>query len=179
MRAGGCRIALQVVQAMGMHLVQLGRRLTRRPVSPAALSPLKLVRRTAHPHEHHAVVRQNIQAVEQPPVLAENVIHDDVVACRRHARDCAVKAGPVRVRTAASPAGSSSLVFCLARMALMVSTAMEKCGGSSISSSCSAMLDFPELEVPFRKVIWPRRPSGLLTDSSCQALLMAAAARAC
>jgi len=41
-------------------------------------------------------------------------------------------------------------------------------GQLSISISCPAMLDFPELEVPFRKMICPRRP-WLPMKSSCQA----------
>ncbi len=47
-----------------------------------------------HAHEDDVVARQHVQAVGEPPRLAEHVVDDDVVTARRHPGDGPVEPHP-------------------------------------------------------------------------------------
>ena len=130
-----------------MHLGLLGQGHAGRPVAAFAFPPFELGRRAAHTDEHDPAAGHNLQAVPQAPWLAEPVVGDDVVSGLGHARDGAVEPGPGTGQDGFQLSVVQFRVFCLARRLLMTSTDMWKWGGSSISSNCPAMLDFPELEV--------------------------------
>jgi hypothetical protein len=77
-----------------MYLPVLGSRLARRTVAAGAFTPLKLWRGAADADENDIKAGQHGQAVQQAPLLAQDMVGHDVVACLGHAGHRPVKPCP-------------------------------------------------------------------------------------
>lgn len=103
--------------------------------------------------EQHVLGAQYGQAVGQPPGLTEDMVDDDIVAHLAMAAIERWKPLLVRRRAVSRSSGARGRFV---RIALKPSTARwEKTPSSRMPSSSRAMLDFPELDVPLRKMIRP------------------------
>lgn len=85
-------VAFDVVGAVGVDLPELGGCLSGLPVAACPFPAGQFLFRAVDADEDDVQAVEDGEAVQQPPLLAEDVVDDEVVACLGHARDCAVEA---------------------------------------------------------------------------------------
>src|SRR5687768_8798089 len=72
--AAGARVDLEVVEPVLVDDLELLRGHAGRPVTPGLFTPLQLLQRAMNAHEHDVQALQRLQAVLEPPGLAEQVV---------------------------------------------------------------------------------------------------------
>jgi len=85
-------VDVEVVRAVGVHLVELQGSQARLAVASFALPALQLRQRAADADQHRVLGHEQIEEVQQPPAAAERVVDDEVVATCGHAGHRAVEA---------------------------------------------------------------------------------------